>query len=200
MKKRSYGQNCALAHTSDIIGERWTLLIVRDLWVRPRRYNELLRSLKGMGTNLLASRLRQLEVDGIVELRTQDHGKPAYQLTQRGRELEPALLGLIRWGFTLKNKNHAKYHHQDDWDILAMKAAFTPANAPKSSVSVQFDTTEPFWVAIKMRKFNYGFGTLNKPDVAIHGSIAQLHQHPRTTPMAGDKEKLEGFLAAFRLE
>ena len=67
MTKRSYRQNCALALASDLVGERWSLLMIRDLLTGPKRYNELGQSLQGMGTNLLASRLKQLETAGIVE-------------------------------------------------------------------------------------------------------------------------------------
>ena len=64
--KRSYKQNCALAHAMDVVGERWTLLIVRELLVGPRRYGELLNNLSGIGTNLLADRLKELEAAELI--------------------------------------------------------------------------------------------------------------------------------------
>src|SRR2546427_742794 len=89
--KRSYDQWCAVARSLDIVGERWTMLIVRDLLVGPKRYTDLLTGLPGIGTNLLAQRLRELEANGLVE--RADLPPPAaatvYRLTERGEALWP---------------------------------------------------------------------------------------------------------------
>ncbi|MFQ6006768.1 MAG: winged helix-turn-helix transcriptional regulator, partial [Woeseia sp.] len=82
MAKRSYRQNCSLARAADIIGERWTLLLLRDLLVGPRRFGELSRSQKGMGSNLLATRLRELEAASILQRQEADKGSPYYALTE----------------------------------------------------------------------------------------------------------------------
>ena len=116
MKKRSYQQNCALARANDIIGERWTLLLLRDLLVFPRRFNELLASAKGMGSNLLAARLKHLEAAGIVERARDAGGLQRYAITDRGRALEPAILALIRWGLNYGPANQADDHHHADDD------------------------------------------------------------------------------------
>ncbi|HYX90783.1 MAG TPA: helix-turn-helix domain-containing protein [Myxococcaceae bacterium] len=98
---KSYGQRCPIACTLDRIGERWTLLVVRDLLLHsPRRFQDLQASLKGIAPNLLTERLRQLEEAGIVE-RTQYSDRPPrfeYALTPRGAELAPALNALFAWG------------------------------------------------------------------------------------------------------
>ena len=114
MSKRSYKQNCALARANDVIGERWTLLLVRDLLISPRRFNQLHASQKGMGTNLLASRLKDLEMANVVERRAGEGGARLYALTERGRALEPAVLALIRWGLTHGPENRPGDHHHDD--------------------------------------------------------------------------------------
>src|SRR5690349_23360346 len=98
--RRSYQQHCGVARALDVIGERWTLLIVRDLLIAPRRYGELLDGLPGITTNLLAKRLREMTRAGLVEKR---QGSPpgsfdVYALTKSGRELEPVLMELGRWG------------------------------------------------------------------------------------------------------
>ncbi len=93
---RDYRQNCSVARASDLLGERWTLLIVRDLLIAPRRFSELERRLKGMGTNLLAKRLTDLQAAGII--RQEDDEAPRYALTQMGQSLEPLVLELARWG------------------------------------------------------------------------------------------------------
>src|SRR3954447_8418989 len=100
MVKRSYGQYCALARAFDVIGERWTPLVVRELAVGPRRYADLLDGLPGIGTSLLAARLRDLEADGLVRQRRlpPPAARNVYELTPDGWELAEALLPLARWG------------------------------------------------------------------------------------------------------
>lgn len=94
---RSYGQYCGLARALDAVGDRWTLLIVRELAIAPRRYGELLDGLPGIATNLLADRLRHLEEHGVVTRSGNGRGS-TYALTERGQALEPVLLDLARWG------------------------------------------------------------------------------------------------------
>ena len=99
--KRSYGQWCGIARALDIVGERWSLLIVRNLLVGPKRYRDLLDGLPGIGTNLLARRLRDLEGYGVVERAKLPAPASAtvYQLTRKGLELEPVVLALGSWGW-----------------------------------------------------------------------------------------------------
>jgi DNA-binding HxlR family transcriptional regulator len=100
MARRSYRQYCTLARTLDIVGERWTLLIIRELMLGPRRFKDLLDGLPGIGRNLLVERLRQLEREGII--RRGELPPPAasrvYELTEDGRALGPAMAELGRWG------------------------------------------------------------------------------------------------------
>ena len=98
--RRSYDQYCAVARGLDVIGDRWTLLLVRDLLLGPKRYTDLLSGLPGIGTNLLADRLRELEADGLIErtLLPPPAGSTVYQLTEAGQALEPAVVALGRWG------------------------------------------------------------------------------------------------------
>ncbi|MDA1061561.1 MAG: winged helix-turn-helix transcriptional regulator [Chloroflexi bacterium] len=100
MAKRVYDQSCGLAAALDLLGERWTLLILRDLVLGPQRYTDLLAGLGGIGTNLLANRLHELEALGLV--RKRELPPPAasmvYELSEEGRGLEPAMAALGRWG------------------------------------------------------------------------------------------------------
>src|SRR3989442_1571566 len=101
---RSYGQYCALAKALDLVGERWTLLIVRELLINgPSRYTDLRRGLPGIATNLLAQRLHELEKSGLVAgvEAPPPVATSLIELTPRGRELEPILLQLGRWGAPL---------------------------------------------------------------------------------------------------
>lgn len=101
MTRRNYAQFCGLAHALDVVGERWTLLIVRELASGPKRYNQLTDALPGIGTSLLATRVRQLEADGVVTrklLLDQPSTAVAYELTDAGRDLAGAMIPLALWG------------------------------------------------------------------------------------------------------
>ena len=102
-EKRSYGQHCTVARALDAVGERWTLLLVRELSTGPKRFKDLLGGLPGIGTNLLAGRLKALEGEGIVRRATlpPPAGSNVYELTELGRGLEPVVVALSRWGARL---------------------------------------------------------------------------------------------------
>ena len=98
--KRSYERYCPLAHALDLIGERWALLVVLELLHGPKRYSDLADALPGIGTNILAARLRDLEGHGIVTRRTlpPPAASRVYDLTDYGRELRPVMRELALWG------------------------------------------------------------------------------------------------------
>lgn len=100
MGTRSYGDLCGVARALDVLGERWALLIVRELLLGPKRFGDLLAGLAGPSPNVVSQRLRELTESGVVA--RADLGAPAhvhvYELTPWGRELEPVLLLLGRWG------------------------------------------------------------------------------------------------------
>ena len=203
MSKRSYKQNCALARANDVIGERWTMLLLRDLLISPRRFNELLTSLKGMGTNLLAARLKDLEAADIVERRESVGGTRVYALTERGQGLEPAILALIRWGLTRGPENRAGDHHRDDWDLLALKALFQPSRAADLSACVQFDAPGfEGWAKIEDGLMSVGVGTARNADIGINGTVTDLFldsESPSELLTSGDKSTLRQFMFAFAL-
>ena len=99
MRKR-YEQYCPVAHALDLVGERWALLVVRELMHGPKRYTDLAEHLPGIGTNILASRLRDLEACGIVRKRTlpPPAASRVYELTEYGQGLRPAIRELALWG------------------------------------------------------------------------------------------------------
>lgn len=100
MARRSYGQYCGLVRAVDMIGERWALLIIRDLLVGPRRFTDLRNGLPRIPTNILSARLRELEAAGVVHRRAlpRPAGSVVYELTAYGRELEDIVLAMGRWG------------------------------------------------------------------------------------------------------
>jgi DNA-binding HxlR family transcriptional regulator len=123
-KDRSYGQFCGLARALDVVGDRWTLLIVRELLVGPHRFGELQTGLPGIATNLLTQRLRQLAHAGAVERRL---GKdPAdgtsYALTSRGEDLREAVEALVRWSAPLMACGRGNDASQPRWLAVALPA------------------------------------------------------------------------------
>jgi DNA-binding HxlR family transcriptional regulator len=97
---RSYCEVCPIARALDVVGERWALLVVRELLMGPQRFSDLRRALPGASTNMLADRLRELDGHGVLRRRTlpPPAGSAVYELTERGRELEPVLDALGMWG------------------------------------------------------------------------------------------------------
>lgn len=98
MASRDYGQYCSITRALELVGERWALLIIRDLLVGPRRYGELAAGLPRIPTNILATRLKELQAAGVIR-RAPRSRVIVYELTPYGRELEPVLLSLGAWGF-----------------------------------------------------------------------------------------------------
>jgi DNA-binding HxlR family transcriptional regulator/putative sterol carrier protein len=139
--RRSYHQYCATARTLDLIGERWTLLAIRELLTGPRRFKDLAASLPGIGTGLLGARLRHLEEAGLVRRTTlpPPASVPAYELTEAGRELEPAVMALARWGlkWALGEPEPGDAFHPG-WAVLALQATFRPDEAANVRESYEF--------------------------------------------------------------
>ena len=121
---KTYGQHCALARALDRVGDRWTLLIVRELLVSPRRWADLKTGLPGVATNLLASRLRELEADGLV--RRGD----AYELTDLGRQLAEPVHALIRWGGNFMAERGPGDAFSPHWLVVALAAVLPAAREP----------------------------------------------------------------------
>jgi len=104
MSRRAYDQACSLATALDTVGERWTMLVIRELSLGPLRFSELARAVGGAPTDVLSKRLRDLEADGVVAKRQLEVPVPAtvYELTELGRGLERPMIELARWGMNLQ--------------------------------------------------------------------------------------------------
>jgi DNA-binding HxlR family transcriptional regulator len=128
---KRYDQYCPVAHALEAVGERWSLLIVRDLLHGPKRYTDLSQSLPGIGTNILAGRLRDLETVGVVTKRKLD--PPAavtvYDLTPYGRELEEAIHALARWGARSLGPPSEQEQLAPGWSLNAIESTFLPEAA-----------------------------------------------------------------------
>ena len=97
---KPYNQYCPVAHALDLVGERWSLLLVRELQHGPSRYSDLHERLEGSARTSLASRLKDLEAGGVIARRKlpPPEGRPVYELTEEGAALAPVLAALARWG------------------------------------------------------------------------------------------------------
>ena len=100
MRSREYGQFCGLSRALEVLGQRWAVLVLRDLLVGPRRFSDLVAGLPGIPTNVLSNRLKELEADGLVvrEARAGSDRSVVYRTTPRAEELRPALDALAHWG------------------------------------------------------------------------------------------------------
>ncbi|MGI5284003.1 winged helix-turn-helix transcriptional regulator [Nonomuraea polychroma] len=134
---RSYGQHCGLARALDVVGDRWNLLIVRQLLMAPARYRELLDGLPGMATNLLADRLRDLEAAGVLERRLAEEGNAiVYALTPWGAELREPIESLIRWSTPLMARGPGGDHFRAEWLVVALPALLGDKPAARRSSTV----------------------------------------------------------------
>jgi len=122
MASRSYGQYCGLARSLDTIGDRWSLLIVRELLLGPLRYSELKATLDGIATNLLADRLRSLEASGVVERQVGEPGGIAYALTPWGAQLREPVEALVRWSTPLMMSGPGDDEFSPRWLAVALPA------------------------------------------------------------------------------
>ncbi len=130
MSKR-YDQYCPIAHALGAVGERWTLLVVRDLMNGPKRYTDLAASLPGIGTNILAARLKELEERGLVEKRKlpPPAASTVYELTAYGHDLRPVLHELARWGARSLGPPPLEAL-EEGWLVGALDIALSPLAVP----------------------------------------------------------------------
>ncbi|MQY22318.1 winged helix-turn-helix transcriptional regulator [Nocardia macrotermitis] len=142
MARRSYDQYCGLAHALDVVGERWTLLLVRELMSGPKRYSDLEAALGGIGTSLLANRIKQLQADGVVGRRLLDPpvNAVAYELTTAGRELGRAVVPLALWGARhfLTEEQAAQEEFRAEWALVFFADSLEPAALRGLAVDYDF--------------------------------------------------------------
>jgi DNA-binding HxlR family transcriptional regulator len=139
--RRRYDQYCPVACSLDLLGERWTLLIVRNLLAGPQRYSDLAAQLPAMASNLLTTRLRDLESHGVVR-RTAlppPAARTVYELTERGRELEAVICALGRWGTELLAEPDPNRAYQPQLLALGLKTLLRVEALPPTPLRFAFD-------------------------------------------------------------
>jgi DNA-binding HxlR family transcriptional regulator len=139
MTKRAYGQFCGLARAVELLGERWALLVVRDLLVGPKRFTDLRRGLPRIPTNVLSDRLKELEDAGVIRRRVlpRPAGSIVYELTEYGAQLEDIVLRLGRWGAQRLGEPGPDEIITVDSIIIALRSTFRPEAAVGLDVSYE---------------------------------------------------------------
>ena len=169
MGKRSYRQYCFLAGALDKVGERWTLLIVRELFLGPRRFKDLLEGLPRIGTNLLSARLKELETSGLVERAKlpPPAGSSVYELTDLGRGLWPVVVELTRWGSKAMESPDGEVFRAE-WGELVFKAMFRSDASRGMEDTYEFHVDgEVFHVSVVDGSIETGPGRAVDPDVVV---------------------------------
>ncbi|MBT0993788.1 helix-turn-helix transcriptional regulator [Cellulomonas sp. DKR-3] len=144
MAARDYGQYCGITQALELVGERWALLIVRDLLVGPRRYGELAAGLPRIPSNILAARLKELQAAGVIR-RAPRSRVVLYELTPYGRELEPVVLALGAWGFKALGDPRDEQVVTPDAMTMTLRTAFRPqvaASLPATAYAARFGPDE----------------------------------------------------------
>jgi DNA-binding HxlR family transcriptional regulator len=194
---KSYSQYCPVAHALDVVGERWSLLIVRELLHGPLRYTDLAERLPGIGTNILAARLRDLEHDGVLARRKLPPPTPVtiYELTAWGRELHPVLHQLARWGIRALAPPDESFRAEPGWLEHALRLAVCLAAPPGRFV---------FHVGGEVASLVDGAaetGAAAEPDVVVRADPAGFYdlfvnRRLEAVEVEGDAELLERLVAA----
>jgi DNA-binding HxlR family transcriptional regulator len=170
---KSYGQLCALAKALDVIGDRWALLIVRELMLGgPRRYTDLLHGLPGIATNLLAGRLRQLEQAGVIRRDQAPPPTPAalFSLTPRGQDLRPVIDELGRWGAPLLAEAGDDDVFRSHWMTLPLELYYYDTAPGRPPVTIEVRTADqPMVITTADGKVHARPGTAKHPDAILSG-------------------------------
>jgi DNA-binding HxlR family transcriptional regulator len=170
---RSYDEYCAVAKSLDVVGDRWTLLIVRELLQRGAcRYTDLRNGLPGIATNLLADRLRELEQAGLVV--REDAPPPIattlFQLTPRGAQLTPVLADLARWGVPLMTEQNPSDAVKTRWLAWALELMLTDRQPDAPSVAVALQTgDQPMVIEARDGTIHTRLGPADSADATLTG-------------------------------
>jgi DNA-binding HxlR family transcriptional regulator len=214
MATRTYGQYCGVARAMEIVGERWALLIVRDLIPGPKRFTDLRRGLPRIPTNVLSARLKELERDGIVYRRVlpRPSGSVVYELTEYGRELEEIVPLLLRWGLKSLGEPRPDDTVNPSTLIIGLHLMFNPEGARGLRATYTLDVDGAVvHVSVDDGALELGEGPMPGADVAIEtdagGLRALIYDEPEAGAQArdtgavrvtGDAGLLEAFVTAFR--
>lgn len=197
--KKSYLQYCGLARALDLVGERWTLLLVRELLTGPKRFSQLVAGLEGMGPNLLTARLKSLQQAGIVEKVNR-----TYQLTDFGWGLEKVVFSLAGWGSQTMSGPEKQERMDPGWLLLSLTRAYQGGLRVVVGISVG---ERQFEISARPERLYVRERPAVAPDVAVEASslpglIAVLKKGKpwrEHLKVEGDLEVWQQFLAALAI-
>jgi len=170
---RSYGQYCSVAKALDVIGDRWTLLIVRELLLRgPCRYTDLKNGLPGIATNMLADRIRELEASGLV--RREEAPPPVattlVRLTDAGAELDPVLRALGLWGVRFMARPAEADEFRSHWFTFPVDVFLRDRDPGGPPASIELRTEgDPAVIEVSGGSVSLRLGTHPAPDLVLEG-------------------------------
>lgn len=210
---RVYGQYCGFARALEIVGERWALLILRDLFVGPKRFSDLQRGLPGIPSNILTARLKELEEGGVIQRRAlpRPPGGVAYELTEDGRGLERAVVELSRWG--AKHLGEPREHEvvTEESMVMALRTTFRKEAARNLKAAYELHLGEiVIHAMVKNGTVEVGKGPMEQPDVVIEagpGIRAVMAQEispdqaikAKIVRVSGDRKLFTAFAQMFRI-
>jgi DNA-binding HxlR family transcriptional regulator len=212
--KRTYGDACGIARALDVLGERWALMVVREMLLGPKRFTDLRTDLPKVSPDVLAQRLRELEHAGIVVRRTlpAPAASHVYELTPKGLALEPALTELGRWGGANCEPPGADLTMSRDAHILSLRTLFDPALAGGFAVTMSLRLgDERFHAVVADGGLTLERGELPEADVVVetdHATMIAIAHGRRTFAEArrsgdlrveGDKQAAARFFGLFPL-
>jgi DNA-binding HxlR family transcriptional regulator len=194
---KHYDQYCPVAHALDVVGDRWALLVVRELMLGPKRYTDLADGLPGIGTNILAARLRDLEAAGVVTKKTlpPPAASRVYDLTDYGRALKPVIRELALWGAQSLGPPTAEDELFPGWLLNPIEMILAPL-APAG----RFEFRAGDEVASLVDGVAHA-GPIDDPDVLVEGDAAGLYnlfveRRLDAVSIEGDRSLLEQLLDA----
>jgi DNA-binding HxlR family transcriptional regulator len=213
VSRRAYGQYCGLARAVELVGERWALLIIRDLLVGPRRFTDLRRGLPRIPTNILAARLKEFEEVGLVrrQVLPRPDGSVVYTLTERGADLEPAIQALGRWGARSLGDPRPDEIVTVDSLVMALRTTFQADAAAGPRVSYELRMGDiVIHACIDDGRLEVAQGPLTQPDLVIEtGPALKALMAAEISPteaiqtgsvaLTGPPELLARFVAIFRI-
>ena len=170
-------QYCSVAHALDLVGDRWALLIVRELILGPKRFNELHEGLPAVSTNVLSNRLKELETTGVIHRRLLP--RPAtgavYELTEYGRELEDIVVALGRWGAKTIQARSAEQAFKPEWFAIALLGSFRPESARRvrATYDLRLDGAV-FHLRVDRGRLEHGRGPAKDADLVIETDSESL--------------------------
>jgi DNA-binding HxlR family transcriptional regulator len=194
---RTYGQYCSVAKALDVVGDRWTLLIIRELLVQgPCRYTDLKSGLPGIATNLLADRLRDLEQAGLI--RREEAGPPVaatlFHLTGAGAELEPVLTALGGWGLRYMTQPSDGDEFRSQWFAFPVSLFLHDRDPGGPPVTIELRTEgRPAVIEVSGGSIRTRVGSTPAPDLVLQGNpriiLGLLSAH--LTPVEAQRLGLE---------